>query len=73
MLGALKKYSPGIVSEVALFDVYRGKGIDSDKKRVAFRILLQDTHRTLTDAQVEAAIEQMLQVLQEKFQAKLRK
>ncbi len=73
MLDALKKSAPGIVSEVALFDVYRGKGIDSDKKSVAFRILLQDTHRTLTDAEVEAAIGQMLQVLQEQFKAKLRK
>lgn len=73
MLDALKKYAPGIVSEVALFDVYRGKGIDSDKKSVAFRILLQDTHRTLTDAEVEAAIGQLLQVLQEQFQARLRK
>ena len=73
MLDALKKYAPGIVSEVALFDVYRGKGIDSDKKSVAFRILLQDTHRTLTDAEVEAAIGRLLKVLQEQFQARLRK
>lgn len=73
MLDALKKYAPGIVSEVVLFDVYRGKGIDSDKKSVAFGILLQDTHRTLTDAEVEAAIGQLLQVLQEQFQARLRK
>jgi phenylalanyl-tRNA synthetase beta chain len=73
MLDALKKSAPEIVSEVALFDVYRGKGIDSDKKSVAFRILLQDTHRTLTDAEVEAAIGQLLQVLQEQFKAKLRK
>ena len=73
MLDALKKYAPRIVSEVALFDVYRGKGIDSDKKSVAFRILLQDTHRTLTDSEVEAAVGQLLQVLQEEFQARLRK
>ena len=73
MLDALKKGAPSIVSEVALFDVYRGKGIDSDKKSVAFRILLQDTHKTLTDAEAEAAQQYMLQVLQEQFQARLRK
>jgi phenylalanyl-tRNA synthetase beta chain len=73
MLDALKKHAPGMVSEVALFDLYRGKGIDSDKKSIAFRVLLQDTDKTLTDADVEAAIAQMLQVLQEQFQAKLRK
>jgi phenylalanyl-tRNA synthetase beta chain len=73
MLDAMKRRAPGIVSEVALFDVYRGKGIDSDKKSVAFRILLQDTHKTLTDAEAEAAIQQFLQVLQEDFKARLRK
>jgi len=73
MLDVLKKCAPSYVSEVALFDVYRGKGIDSDKKSIAFRVLLQDTDKTLTDADVEAAIGQMLQVLQEQFQAKLRK
>ena len=73
ILDTLKKRAPRIVSEVALFDVYRGKGIDSDKKSLAFRVLLQDTHMTLTDAEVEAAIGQLLQVLQEQFQARLRK
>ena len=73
MLDALKKHAPRVVSEVALFDVYRGKGIDSDKKSVAFRILLQDTLKTLTDVEAETALQQLLQVLQEEFQAKLRK
>lgn len=73
MLDALEMRAPAIVSEVALFDVYHGKGIDSDKKSVAFRILLQDTHKTLTDAEAEAVTQQLLQVLQEQFQAKLRK
>jgi phenylalanyl-tRNA synthetase beta chain len=73
MLDALRKYAQRHVFEVALFDVYRGKGIDSDKKSIAFKVLLQDTDKTLTDAEVETAIGQMLHVLQEQFQAKLRK
>ena len=73
MLVALKTSAPSIVSEVTIFDVYRGKGIDSDKKSVAFKVLLQDTHKTLTDVEVEAAIQQLLHVLQEDFRAKLRK
>ena len=73
MLDALKECAKSYVSEVALFDVYRGKGIDSDKKSIAFKVLLQDTDKTLTDAEVEAVIGQMLQVLQEQFRARLRK
>jgi phenylalanyl-tRNA synthetase beta chain len=72
MLDALKKHADGIVSDIALFDVYRGKGIDSDKKSVAFRILLQDTHKTLKDADVETAIQRLIKALQQEFQAKLR-
>ena len=72
MLDALKKHAPGIVLEVALFDVYRGKGIDSDKKSVAFKVLMQDTHKTLTDAEAETAIQRLLKVLQEQFEARLR-
>jgi phenylalanyl-tRNA synthetase beta chain len=72
MLDALKTQPAGIVLDIALFDVYRGKGIDSDKKSVAFKVLLQDTHKTLTDAEAEIAIQRLLKVLQEQFQAKLR-
>ena len=72
MLDALKNHATGIVADIALFDVYRGKGIDSDKKSVAFKVVLQDTHKTLKDADVETAIQRLIQVLQEEFQAKLR-
>jgi phenylalanyl-tRNA synthetase beta chain len=73
MLGTLKKAASALVCDLAPFDVYRGKGIDSDKKSVAFRVLLQDTSRTLTDAEVDKEIGQLVQALQEEFQARLRK
>jgi phenylalanyl-tRNA synthetase beta chain len=72
VLEALKKASLGIVSDVALFDVFRGKGIDSDKKSLAFRITMQDTAKTLTDAEVEAAVAALLKVLREEFGGRLR-
>ena len=73
MLDALWKSAGELVCNIALFDVYRGKGIDSDKKSIAFKVVLQDTRKTLTDSDVEAAIQRLIQVLQEEFQAKLRK
>jgi phenylalanyl-tRNA synthetase beta chain len=73
MVNAMKKVASSLVCDLAPFDVYRGKGIDSDKKSVAFRVLLQDTSKTLTDAQVDAEIGQLIQALQEEFQARLRK
>ena len=48
-----------IVAEIALFDIYRGTGVEEGKKSLAFRVLLQDTRKTLTDAEVESAVSQL--------------
>jgi phenylalanyl-tRNA synthetase beta chain len=51
------------VQEVVLFDVYRGKGVEQGKKSLAFRVLLQDTKKTLTDAEIEPGIAMLVDVL----------
>jgi phenylalanyl-tRNA synthetase beta chain len=55
-----------------VFDVYRGKGIENGKKGLAFRVLLQDTQKTLTDAEVDAAVAGLRKVLEQEYGAKLR-
>jgi phenylalanyl-tRNA synthetase beta chain len=69
---ALKAEAPAIVSDVKVFDVYRGKDLENWKKSLAFRVLLQDTRKTLTDAEVESAISKLRDVLRQRFDAKLR-
>jgi len=54
---------PGVV-QISLFDVYRGKGVEQDKKSLAFRVLLQDTQKTLTDFEIEAGIALLVDVMQ---------
>ena len=53
------------VTEVALFDVYRGKGVEQGKKSLAFRVLLQDTQKTLTDSEIEISIALLVDVMQQ--------
>jgi phenylalanyl-tRNA synthetase beta chain len=72
VLEGLKAESPDCVRDIRLFDVYSGKGIAPGKKSLAFRIVMQDTQRTLQDAEVEAAVERMLAYLQEAFAARQR-
>jgi phenylalanyl-tRNA synthetase beta chain len=72
ILDGLLRAKPAIVHEVRVFDVYRGKGIENGKKGLAFRVLLQDTQKTLTDAEVDAAIAGLHQVLEQEYGAKLR-
>jgi len=73
ILDGLLRAKPAIVHEVWVFDVYRGKGIENGEKGLAFRVLLQDTQKTLTDAEVDAAIAGLRKVLEQEYGAKLRK
>lgn len=61
-----------LISEVHLFDVYRGKGMEVGKKSLAFRMLLQDTEKTLTDAEADRTVSRLLRVLENEFGAVLR-
>ncbi len=56
LLNAMNNEKAYFVIEIALFDVYRGKGVEEGKKSLAFRVLLQDTEKTLTDFEIEASI-----------------
>ena len=72
LLAALRSAAPAIVRDVALFDVYQGKGLTETEKSLAFRIVMQDTQRTLEDAEVEAVIANLLAVATRDFSASLR-
>ena len=72
ILDGLKNALPPLIKEIKLFDVYTGKGVDQGKKSLAFRIVMQDTQRTLQDAEVDAAMQQLMVRLQQDFAAQLR-
>ncbi|MCF8199066.1 MAG: phenylalanine--tRNA ligase subunit beta [Sulfuritalea sp.] len=72
LLAALRAASPVVVKDVALFDVYQGKGLAENEKSLAFRIVMQDTQRTLEDAEVEEVIAGLLAVAIQNFKASLR-
>lgn len=72
LLDTLRKGASGIVKSIALFDVYHGKGIDPDKKSLAFRVLMQDTQRTLEDAEVDAAVAAIVSHAEASLGARLR-
>lgn len=61
-----------LLHQMQLFDVYQGKGIAENKKSLAFLVLMQDTHKTLLDIEAEAAMAELLKLLENKFGASLR-
>jgi phenylalanyl-tRNA synthetase beta chain len=72
LLDGLANNHPAIVQDIRLFDIYTGKGIDQGKKSLAFRIVMQDTQRTLQDTEVDVAVQQLVEYLRQAFAAQLR-
>lgn len=60
------------IQEVALFDLYQGKGIAENKKSLALSVLMHDTEQSLTDIAVDSSMNNLLQLLQRRFGAELR-
>jgi phenylalanyl-tRNA synthetase beta chain len=55
-----------------LFDIYRGTGVPEGKKSMAFSLELRADDRTLTDADSEKVVSNVLAALAEKLNATLR-
>ncbi len=54
------------------FDLYRGSPLPNGQKSLAILVLIRDTERTLTDAEIEGTVDALRRVLVERFGAKLR-
>lgn len=62
-----------ILNDVALFDVYEGRGIPEGKKSYAVKFTLRDTARTLTDNQIDKTMQRLIAAFDRELGAELRK
>jgi phenylalanyl-tRNA synthetase beta chain len=69
---AMEAEKPPIVRRITLLSVFRGTGVPEDRKSLAFRVVMQHTERTLTDAEADAARDALVALLGRKFSASLR-
>ncbi len=60
------------LTQIDLFDLYRGEGIDPGRKSVALGLTFQNTSRTLTDQEIDALMSTILERLTKKLNATLR-
>lgn len=60
------------LTDVMLFDVYKGDKLPDGKKSLAFAMTLQDKTRTLSDDEIKALMDRVIVALTEKFNAQLR-
>ena len=68
----IRKHGKKILEDVKLFDVYRGKQVEEGKKSVAFTLTYRDKDKTLTDDEVAAVHNDVLNALKDKLNAVLR-
>lgn len=69
---AMTKAAGQNLVQITLFDVYTGKQVEAGKKSLAFSLTFQSNDKTLTDAEVNSAIEKIIAKLQKDFNADLR-
>lgn len=69
---AMTKAAGQNLVKITLFDVYTGKQVEAGKKSLAFSLTFQSNDKTLTDAEVNTAIEKIVAKLQKDFNADLR-
>ena len=69
---AIKSAGGKLLLSSKVFDVYTGKGIDEDKKSIAFTLEIGDSTKTLTDEEIAEEINKITENLAKKFNAELR-
>jgi phenylalanyl-tRNA synthetase beta chain len=60
------------LTDLRLFDVYTGKGIDPKRKSLALGLTFRDQSRTLDDVDVNLAVGQVIDLLEKNYNAELR-
>ena len=61
-----------LIQQVMVFDIYRGQGVEQGYKSIALALIMQDATQTLTDSEIDAIVNRVLDALSNKLSAKLR-
>ena len=69
---AIRRGAKGLLKEVSLFDIYRGKGVPEGKKSVAFNLTLRADDRSLTAEEADEDVKSILELLEKELGAVLR-
>ncbi len=68
----IEKTGGELLGSTWLFDVYTGQGVEEGKRSLAFALLWQHPSRTLEDAEIKSGMDNIIQVLENTYQATLR-
>ena len=69
---SIRRGAKGLLKDVSLFDIYRGPGVASGKKSVAFNLVLRADDRSLTGEEADEDVQSILAALKADHNAVLR-
>ncbi len=72
LMANVRTVAGSYLTDLRLFDVYDGKGIDPKRKSLALGLTFRDHSRTLSDDDVNLAVDQVIDSLEKNFKAELR-
>lgn len=72
LLKEIKKSGGKLLTDVKVFDIYKGDKIDSNKKSIAYNLTFEDYTRTLTEEEVMTIFNNIIKNIETKFNAVLR-
>ena len=67
--GTIRSAAPATLIQIREFDRYQGKGVPDGKVSLSFRLTFQSPERTLTDDEVQAAMQRIIDALTRELQA----
>ena len=68
----IKKNGGKLLSDVKVFDIYRGEKLPENKKSIAYNLTFEDYSRTLTEEEVMILFNNIIRSVENKFNAVLR-
>ncbi len=68
----IREAAPAQLESLTVFDVYEGEKIPEDTRSIAWRLRFRSPDRTLTDEEVDAAMNKITSALQEKLNVGIR-
>ncbi|OZU89776.1 phenylalanine--tRNA ligase subunit beta [Virgibacillus indicus] len=68
----IEKSGAPLVIQVGIFDVYQGENMPEGKKSIAYSLLYQHPEKTLKDDEIEESFNQIIETVNEKFNAYVR-
>jgi len=73
LLASIQNVDKNLIQSVSVFDVYEGEHLPEGKKQIAVQVVIQSMEKTLTDAEIEALSQQILNYVAKNTGAELRK